>query len=118
MKTSDSPLEKVNWKTVNWSKNDIEIAEQVLPKIEMCPCCGYEHKIPRCPACGFVDHMEYEVTTHRANWIKGGFVWHSIAIAGPKTKPKNWNPVNTLARLALKTTRARTKGRPARLNPL
>lgn len=88
------------------------------PKTEMCPCCGYEHRIPRCPACGFVDHMGYDAEVCRAKWIKDGFVWHSTATIRSKAKPKNWNPVNTLARLALKATRARTKGRPARLNPL
>ena len=84
------------------------------PKTEMCPCCGFENSgFSFCPAChhhqGSTDE---DKTIWRNMWARGGMQWQNRLIK----QPKNWNPLNTLAALALKATRARTKGRPPRMN--
>ena len=90
------------------------------PRTEMCMCCGHENPpakrpavLTMCPACFYVGPPSIDVAEHRAVWIKdAGMVWMSAR----RTQPKQWNPLNNLARLALATTRARTKGRPPRMN--
>lgn len=37
--------------------------------------------------------------------------WESVIVS----QPKDWNPMDCLARLALQTTRAKVKGRPPRM---
>ncbi len=86
------------------------------PETEMCPCCGYEEDTSNferylCSACFFVrSHGMRSPDEHRSIWA---LKWQSVLVP----QPKNWNPINTLARLALKITRAKTKGRPPRMNP-
>lgn len=53
-----------------------------------------------------------EAAKHRLLWEGENMEWQSAIVK----QPKKWNPINTLAKLALAATRARTKGRPPRMN--
>jgi len=85
------------------------------PRTKMCPCCGHPSKhYPngQCRACWFVFDEGHKPERRRQQWVENGMLWMSNV----KPQPKQWNPLNNLARLALATTRARTKGRPPRMN--
>ena len=89
------------------------------PAIQTCPCCGLIAKPKKgnvtnmltCPACAFIESTD-SPTAYRNGWIRSGMEWNSSTVKAPK----NWNPVDTLGHLALAATRARTKGRPPRMN--
>lgn len=90
------------------------------PAAQTCPCCGLPRnswKVPKnvtlltCPACAFIEGTD-SPTAYRNGWIRLGMGWNSPTVKAPK----NWNPLNTLGRLALSATQARTRGRPPRMN--
>jgi predicted ATP-dependent serine protease len=76
-----------------------------------CRCCGFqvEHWRLQCPACD-ANKDTINQDYHRSEWIKSGMLWASNLVV----KPANWNPIQTLGSLALKTTLAKVKGRPPR----
>lgn len=87
--------------------------------LKTCPCCGFitapkkAKGLTMCPACFYVDNAGLDVTAHREAWIRDGEMsWMSARTP----QPRSWNPLNTLGRLALSITQAKTRGRPPRMN--
>lgn len=83
-----------------------------MPSTPPCQCCGYHLEKWRdlCPACGFLKEGS-QADDHRQNWIDSGMPWQSETVV----RPKAWDPINLLGRLALKAAVSRVKGRPPRL---
>jgi len=82
-------------------------------KITVCPCCGHLNpsKLLRCQACDLVKGQD-DPARRLTTWTQEGMKWSSFVTK----QPKNWNPLNTLGRLALSVTQAKTRGRPPRMN--
>lgn len=90
------------------------------PENETCLCCGFTrprtNTMDSCPACFTCNEWgAARIASQREWWISEGTPWRSSFHNIPA--PKNWNPLQTLASLALKTTKARTKGRRPRPTP-
>ncbi len=90
------------------------------PRNILCPCCGFGYsskavKLPSvCPACCFDTEVNLDcMNDYRRLWVARGMPWQSFTFP----KPRNWDPLQTLARLALSKTLGRQRGRRPRLNP-
>lgn len=79
-----------------------------------CPCCGlHDHELPwlnlrGCSACWYYTEIKStSIASYRQKWISEGMPWRSTTAS----LPKDWDPAQILARLALKSTKGRVRGR-------
>lgn len=83
---------------------------------ELCPCCGFHdlrqhwNQVAGCLACWFTLQEITDLGKYRQRWINDGMKYCTHG-----TPPPDWDPVQNLARLALKATLSRVKGRPPRM---
>ena len=88
------------------------------PRTILCPCCGFRYSrrqycAKMCSACLYANVQPSYADDHRKVWIEDGMRW----LSNIHPKPGNWDPLQTLARLALSKTLGRVRGRRPRLNP-
>ncbi len=95
-------------KTAKQRREEREDAER---EAILCPVCGhgYYRATHPCNACKF-EADKHKPDQHRQEWLEAGTPWRS-----PDLLPLLWSPTESLARLALKVTLSRVKGRPPRV---